>query len=92
MDNDEIVIGLPHNEMVGVCYSLRIERNYASLGEYISSTRPLVTLGIANGDWDMRRANFPLKRSHSKRYTRHLSYKSPMERVCLSGKNAHSFH
>ncbi len=51
MDNDEIVIGLPHNEMVGICYSLRIERNYASLGEYISSARPLVTLGIANGDW-----------------------------------------
>jgi hypothetical protein len=48
MDNDEIVIGLPHNEMVGVCYSLRIEKNYASLGEYIAVSAPGY-FGIANG-------------------------------------------
>ncbi len=51
LENDEVVIGLPYNEMVGICYSLRIERNYVSLGEYIDNTHPLITFGIANIDW-----------------------------------------
>lgn len=51
MSDDELVIGLSYNEMIGLCYSLRIERNFVSLGEYIKNEKPLVTLGIANGDW-----------------------------------------
>lgn len=51
LDSDEMIIGLPYNDMVGICYSLRIERNYTSLGNYISTQRPLLTLGIANNDW-----------------------------------------
>lgn len=51
MSDDDLVIGLSYNEMIGLCYSLRIERNYFSLGEYINREQPLVTLGIANNDW-----------------------------------------
>lgn len=50
-NNDEIVIGLPYNDMFALCYSLKIERSYLSLGQYIKSQSPLVTFGIANNDW-----------------------------------------
>lgn len=49
--DDEIVIGLPYNDMVGLCYALRIERDYESLGDYLQNTKTLVTLGIANQEW-----------------------------------------
>ncbi len=51
LDDDEIIIGLSHNDMTGICYALKIERNYAALGDYIASNKPLITLGIANDDW-----------------------------------------
>jgi len=51
LENDEVVVGLPYNDMVGLCYSLHIERNYPSLGEHLRKTDILMTLGIANHDW-----------------------------------------
>ncbi|MFA5481616.1 MAG: ATP-binding cassette domain-containing protein, partial [Bacilli bacterium] len=49
--NDEMIIGLAHNDMIGLCYSLKIERSYASLGEYFRTANVLVTFSIANDDW-----------------------------------------
>ena len=51
IEDDAMVVGLTYNEMIGVCYSLRIERNFESLGAYIKSNRPLLTLGLANNSW-----------------------------------------
>lgn len=49
--DDGLIIGIPYNDMVGICYSLHIERNYVSLGEYIHGNAPLITLGVANEEW-----------------------------------------
>lgn len=51
LEDDSFVIGLPYNDMVGICYSLKVQRNYQSLGDYIRINKPLVTLGLANDSW-----------------------------------------
>ena len=37
MENDEVVLGLPFQNMAAFCFNLGIERNYLSLGNYLSS-------------------------------------------------------
>ena len=37
MENDEVVLGLPFQNMAALCFNLGIERNYLSLGNYLSS-------------------------------------------------------
>lgn len=49
--DDELIVGVPYNDMAGLCFSLHIERSYASLGEYIRKNTTLITFGVANSDW-----------------------------------------
>lgn len=51
INNDEIIIGLNHNDMASLCYDLRIERNFRSLGNYIKAEKPRITFSIANENW-----------------------------------------
>ncbi|MDY0100512.1 MAG: ABC transporter ATP-binding protein [Bacilli bacterium] len=50
-NNDELVIGLPYNDMFALCFALKIERSFFSLGQYIKAESPLVTFSVANDEW-----------------------------------------
>lgn len=49
--DDEIVLGLDYQDMVNICYQLRIQRNYSSLGEYIRNKDLTITFEVKNNNW-----------------------------------------
>jgi ABC-type lipoprotein export system ATPase subunit/ABC-type lipoprotein release transport system permease subunit len=51
LNNDEVILGLNYAEMVNICYQLQIQRNYASLGEYVRTHDFTISLEIANNYW-----------------------------------------
>lgn len=51
LDDDEFVLGLSESDMINLCYQLQIQRNYTSLGHYIHEKGLMLTMSIANGDW-----------------------------------------
>lgn len=51
LEEDEIILGLNYVDMVNICYELKIQRNYYSLGEYIRKNDLLLTLSVENKTW-----------------------------------------
>ena len=51
LNSDELVLGLSYTDMVNICYTLQIQRNYSSLGEYIRLNDLSLTLEIENKSW-----------------------------------------
>ena len=49
--SDQLVLGLPYENMFRLCLNLHIQRNYQALGEYIDSHRMDLVLQIANYDY-----------------------------------------
>src|SRR5574344_289700 len=48
---DELILGLPYNEVKSLCEELQIKKNYETLGEYISSHNILLVLQVSNSAW-----------------------------------------
>ena len=51
IDDDQLVLGLTYEDMVQLCFDLRIERNFTSLGHYIYEKGLFVTLAVQNDYW-----------------------------------------
>ena len=51
INNDQIVLGLSYQDMVNLCFELKIQRNFSSLGRYIHENKAYVTLTVENKDW-----------------------------------------
>lgn len=53
LENDQIVLGLPYENMVEISFALKILRNYQSLGEFLLRNGGLdVYLEVANDSWN----------------------------------------
>lgn len=51
LNDDQLVLGLSYVDMVNICFSLKIQRSYASLGEYIRLNKLFITLEVSNELW-----------------------------------------
>lgn len=51
LNDDEVVLGINYVDMVNICYSLQIQRNYGSLGEYIRTHDFTIVLEVENSYW-----------------------------------------
>ena len=49
--DDQVVLGLTYQEMVNLCFDLKILRNYSSLGHYIYENGLFITLSVKNDEW-----------------------------------------
>ncbi len=51
IDNDQIVLALSYEDMVNLCFSLQIQRNYTSLGHFIYEQGLMLSLNVRNNFW-----------------------------------------
>ncbi|HBF67849.1 MAG TPA: hypothetical protein DDW20_00805 [Firmicutes bacterium] len=51
LENDEIILGLNYVDMANICFTLKIQRNYSSLGEYIKTNNLFLILDVKNSNW-----------------------------------------
>lgn len=51
LENDEIILGLNYVDMANICFTLKIQRSYSSLGEYIKTNDLFVILDVKNSEW-----------------------------------------
>lgn len=51
LKKDEVVIGLTYQDMVNLCFNLKILRNFTSLGHYIYENQLFISLSVINNDW-----------------------------------------
>ena len=51
LDNDQVILGLSYEDMVNLCFSLQIQRNFNSLGHYIYEKGLCLSLNVANNYW-----------------------------------------
>ena len=51
IDDDQIVLGLTYEDMVQLCFDLKIQRNFTSLGHYIYEQGLFITLSVQNDFW-----------------------------------------
>ena len=51
LDNDQVILGLSYEDMVNLCFSLQIQRNFNSLGHYIYEKGLSLALNVSNSYW-----------------------------------------
>lgn len=51
LEDDQVVLGLTYAQMVNLCFELKIQRNFTSLGHYIYENGLSITLEIRNNSW-----------------------------------------
>ena len=51
LKDDQVVLGLTYAEMVNLCFELKIQRNFTSLGHYIHENGLLISLEVCNNSW-----------------------------------------
>lgn len=51
IDDDQVVLGLTYEDMVSLCYSLQIKRNFTSLGHYIYENDLFLSFSLRNEFW-----------------------------------------
>ena len=51
LDDDQIVLGLTYEDMVNLCFSLQIQRNFSSLGHFIYEKGLNLSFSVANNYW-----------------------------------------
>lgn len=51
LEDDQVVLGLTYAQMVNLCFELKIQRNFTSLGHYIYESGLSITLEIRNNSW-----------------------------------------
>lgn len=51
LENDEVVLGIPYVDMVNICFALRIQRNYTTLGHYLYENDVNFVLNVENSNW-----------------------------------------
>ncbi len=51
LDNDEVVMGINYADMVNLCFSLKILRNYNSLADYLFNNFVTLNVHVKNNDW-----------------------------------------
>ena len=51
LKDDQVVLGLTYAEMVNLCFELKIQRNFTSLGHYIHEQGLFLTLEVRNNSW-----------------------------------------
>lgn len=51
IDDDQLVLGLTYEDMVQLCFDLKIQRNFTSLGHYIYEHKLFVTFNVQNDFW-----------------------------------------
>lgn len=51
MENDEIILGLPFEDMLAMCTALKIHKNYSSLTTFISENDLLLSFNLLNESW-----------------------------------------
>jgi len=51
MENDEVVLGLPFEDMFAMCTALKIHKNFASLSTYISENDLFLSFNLLNESW-----------------------------------------
>ena len=51
LDDDQIILGLSYEDMVNLCFNLKIQRNFSSLGHYIYEKGLPLTLSVRNDFW-----------------------------------------
>ncbi len=52
LEDDQIILGLPYQNMVQLCLSLQISRDYETLGKYLSENDVNILFEIANLSWN----------------------------------------
>lgn len=52
LELDEVILGLTYVDMVNLCLSLKIERNFEALGAFIDSKDVMINLDVENDDWE----------------------------------------
>lgn len=52
LKNDEIVLGLNYPQLKNICLNLSIKRDYATINEYLKTNDLLVSLFLANSNWN----------------------------------------
>lgn len=51
LDDDQVVLGMTYADMVNLCFELKIQRNFTSLGHYIYEKGLNITLSVENKYW-----------------------------------------
>lgn len=51
LSNDDIVLGLTFEQMSNLCFSLNLQRNYSSLGQYLEKSIIQLSLKVKNDEW-----------------------------------------
>ena len=51
IDDDQVILGLSYEDMVNLCFSLQIQRNYNSLGHFIYEKGLQLSLNVRNDYW-----------------------------------------
>ena len=51
LDDDQVILGLSYEDMANLCFNLKIQRNFTSLGHYIYEKGLSLTLTVRNDYW-----------------------------------------
>lgn len=51
LTEDDVVLGLPFNDISNICYELNLSRSYASFGQYLRKTLVQISLEVRNDEW-----------------------------------------
>ncbi|MCX5774995.1 MAG: hypothetical protein NTV44_01275, partial [Firmicutes bacterium] len=51
MENDEVVLGLPFDDLLAICTALKIHKNFASLSEFITGNDLFLSFDLLNESW-----------------------------------------
>lgn len=51
LDDDQVVLGLTYEDMVQLCFDLKIQRNFTSLGHYIYEHKLMMSFNVRNDFW-----------------------------------------
>lgn len=51
LENDEVIMGINYADMVNLCFSLKILRNFNSLADYLFNNFVTLCVHIKNNDW-----------------------------------------